>query len=132
MKFRKTYQKFNTFIYLFHFFHRLSVWIEILRGFTKLLFKQMLKVSDFYLEKQKKIIPKKIFFRPLSISKQKSFVSRPNFQGRFWPGFLFFSLIEFRKGIILHIMCMLLYRHSSISAIFDLTRFVILSYFPPL
>ena len=31
----------------------------------------MLKVSAFYLEKQKSFIPKKIFFRPLSISKQK-------------------------------------------------------------
>ena len=27
---------------------------------------------------------KKIFFKPLSISKQKSFVYRPNFQWRFW------------------------------------------------
>ena len=34
----------------------------------------MLKVSAFYLEKQKSFIPKKILFRPLSISKQKSFV----------------------------------------------------------
>ena len=29
-------------------------------------------------------IPKKIFFKTLSISKQKSFVYWPNFQRRFW------------------------------------------------
>ena len=33
-------------------------WVEILRGFTKLFFKQKLKVSAFYLEKQKSVIPK--------------------------------------------------------------------------
>ena len=33
----------------------------------------MLKVSDFYLEKQKSFIPKKMCFKLLSISKQKSF-----------------------------------------------------------
>jgi hypothetical protein len=37
----------------------------------KLIFKQMLKVSAFYLEKQKSFINKKIFFSPQSISKQK-------------------------------------------------------------
>ena len=52
----------------------------------------MLKVSAFYLEKQKSFIPKKIYFRPLSISKQKSFVYRPNFQWRFWANF--FSQIK--------------------------------------
>ena len=31
----------------------------------------MLKVSAFYLEKQKSFIPKKISFKPLSISEQK-------------------------------------------------------------
>ena len=39
---------------------------------------------SIYLEQQKSFIPKKIFFRPLSISKQKSFVYWPNFQWRFW------------------------------------------------
>ena len=34
----------------------------------------MLKISAFYLEKQKSFIPKKNIFRPLSISKQKSFI----------------------------------------------------------
>ena len=32
----------------------------------------MLKVSAFYLEKHKSFIPKKIFFKPLSKSKQKT------------------------------------------------------------
>ena len=59
-------------------------WVEILWGFMKFFFKQMLKVSVFYLEKQKKYIPKKIFFKPLSITKQKIFVYWLNFQGRFW------------------------------------------------
>ena len=50
----------------------------------KFFFKQMLIVSAFYLEKQKSFIPKKIFLKPLSISKQRSFVYWPNFQWRFW------------------------------------------------
>ena len=41
-------------------------------------FKLNLRVSAFYLEKQKSFIPKKKF-RPLSISKQKSFVYWLNF-----------------------------------------------------
>ena len=38
---------------LFPFFYPLFDWVEILWGLTKFCFKQMLKVSDFYLEKQK-------------------------------------------------------------------------------
>ena len=34
--------------------------VEILWGFTKFFFQKMLKVSAFYLEKQKSFIPKKI------------------------------------------------------------------------
>ena len=68
----------------FHFFYSLSDWAEILWGFTKFFFKEMLKVSAFYFEKQKSSISKKIFFRPLSMSKQKSFVYWLNFQWRFW------------------------------------------------
>ena len=70
--------------YYFHFFYQLSNWVEIFWSFTKFFFEQMLKVSAFYLEKQKSFIPKKIFFWPLSISKQKNFVYWPNFQLRFW------------------------------------------------
>ena len=54
-------------------------WVEILWGFTIFYFKQMLKVSAFYLEKQKSFIPKTKFFKPLSISKQKNFVYWLNF-----------------------------------------------------
>jgi hypothetical protein len=35
----------------------------------------MLNVSAFYLEKQKSFIPKKISFKPLSISKQKTLLT---------------------------------------------------------
>ena len=41
----------------FHFFYGLSDWVEILWGFTKFVFKQILKVLAFYLEKQKSFIP---------------------------------------------------------------------------
>ena len=69
----------------FHFFHPWSYLVEILWGFKKFIFKQVLKVSLFYLEKQKSFIPPtQKNSRPLSISKQKSFVYRPNFQWRFW------------------------------------------------
>ena len=34
-------------------------WVEILWGFTKFFFKQMLKFSAFYPEKQKSFIPEK-------------------------------------------------------------------------
>ena len=47
--------------FYFHFFYPLSDWVEILWGFTKLFFKQMLKISAFYLEKQKSFIPPKKF-----------------------------------------------------------------------
>ena len=43
----------------FHFFYWLSDWVEILQGFMKFNFKLNLKVSAFYLEKQKSFIPKK-------------------------------------------------------------------------
>ena len=46
----------------FHVFYQLSDWVEILQGFTKFNFKLNLKVSAFYLEKQKSFIPKKKFF----------------------------------------------------------------------
>ena len=43
----------------------------------------MLKVSAFYHEKQKSFIPKKIFFKQLSIQKQKSFFTDPIFSEGF-------------------------------------------------
>ena len=42
--------------------------VETLRGFKKFIFKQILKVSAFYLEKQKSFIPKNIFLRPQSLN----------------------------------------------------------------
>ena len=45
-----------------------------------------MKVSAFYLEKHKSFIPKKFFFKSLSKSKQKNFVCRLNFPGRFGSG----------------------------------------------
>ena len=68
----------------FHLFYQLSDWAEILQGFMKFNFKMNLKVSAFYLEKQKSFISKKKIFGPLSISKQKSFVYWLNFLGGFW------------------------------------------------
>ena len=62
----------------------MSDWVEILWGSMKFFFKQMLKVPAFYLEKQKSLIPKKTFFKPLSISKRKRFVYWLNFRWRFW------------------------------------------------
>ena len=62
IEFCETSQNFNSFRQsLFSFFYWLFDWVEILWGFMKFLFKQMLKVSAFYLEKQKSFIPKKIF-----------------------------------------------------------------------
>ena len=49
----------------------------------KFNFKQMLKISACYLEKQKGFIPKKIYFRPLSISKQKVLFTDPIFSEGF-------------------------------------------------
>ena len=63
---------------------------KILWGFTKFNFKQVLKVSAFYLEKQKKVLfLKKYFFLPV-VSKHAKIIPRdgassPNFQWRFWP-----------------------------------------------
>ena len=48
-------------------------------GFTKFYFQPFLNISAFYLEKQKSFIPKKKILKPLSISKQKSFVYCLNF-----------------------------------------------------
>ena len=70
---------------IFIFFYWLSDWVEILWRFMKFFFKQILKVSAICLDKQKSFNPKKRF-KPLPISKQKSFVYWPNFQWRFWSG----------------------------------------------
>ena len=41
------------FILYYHFFYGMSDWVEILWGVSKFFSKQMLKISAFYLEKQK-------------------------------------------------------------------------------
>ena len=65
-EFCQTSQNFNSFCsfsqFYFHYFYLMSYWIKILWGFTKFFFKQILKFSAFYLEKQKSFIPKKNFF----------------------------------------------------------------------
>ena len=70
----------------------LAKWVKILWGFTKSNSKQVLKVSAFYLEKQKSFIPKKNFFGRTAKVDPKDGVSCPNFQWRFWD-----FLQEFRQ-----------------------------------
>ena len=67
IKIRETSQTFNSFSFfrqlLFSSFsYWLSDWAEILQGFMKFNFKMNLKVSAFYLEKQKSFTSKKNFF----------------------------------------------------------------------
>ena len=60
----------------FHFFCGLSDWVVTLWGFMKLFFKPILKVSAFYLEKQKSFIPKKnIFLAVVNIKTKKALFS---------------------------------------------------------
>ena len=71
--------------FLFPFFYWLSDWDEILLAFTEFLFQTDAENFSFVSWKTKKVSSlKKIFFKPLSISKQKSFVYWPNFQWKFW------------------------------------------------
>ena len=61
--------------------------VETLWGFTKFIFKQILKVSAFYLEKQKSFIPKKNVFLAV-VSKHAKIIpkdgaSRPNLREGF-------------------------------------------------
>ena len=65
----------------------LAEYVETLWGFTKFIFKQILKVSAFYLEKQKSFIPKKNIFLAV-FSKHAKIIpkdgaSRLNFPGGF-------------------------------------------------
>ena len=68
----------------FHVFYQLSDWVEILQGFTKFNFKLNLKVSAFYLEKQKSFIPKKQFFLAVVNIKTKKLCLLTQFSRRFW------------------------------------------------
>ena len=62
-EFRETSQNFNLFglFRQFLFSIQVSDKVEILRGFTKYFLKQMVKISAFYLEKQKSFISKKMW-----------------------------------------------------------------------
>ena len=73
----------------FNFFYPLSDWVEILWGFTKFFFKQVLKVSVFYLEKQKSFIPKK----KLSHFQYQNRKALFQFQWRFWVILWYFTLL---------------------------------------
>ena len=93
IEFDETSQNLNSFslfrqLLFSSFFILLSDWVEILHGFRKFNFKLNLKVSAFYLEKQKSFIPKKNFFKPLSISKTKKLCLLSQFSRRFclWYG----------------------------------------------
>ena len=82
IKFRETSQNFNSFSlftqFLFSFF-----FMSCLIKFKLCEVSPILIVSTFYLEK-KVLFLNEIFFKPLSISKQKSFFYLFNFQRRFW------------------------------------------------
>ena len=76
---KKNFNSFRQFSFSFF----LSV--DIFWGFTKFLFKQMLKISAFYLEKQKFYLKKYDLSQKLTgfNIKTNSFVYWPNFQQRF-------------------------------------------------
>ena len=66
----------------FHFCYGLSDWFEILWGVTKFFFKPILKISAFYLEKQKSFIPKKLSC--CRYQNKKALFTSSIFLGRFW------------------------------------------------
>ena len=78
----------------FHFFKQLSDWVEILWGFTKFFFKQMLKVSAFYLKKQKCFIPIINIFQAVVTIKAKKLAYWPNLNWRFLIQFAANCLLE--------------------------------------
>ena len=89
IKIRESSQNFNSFSFfrqlLFpFFFYQLSDWVEILWGFTKFNFKLNLKVSAFYLERQKSFIPKKKIFLAVVNIKTKNLCLLTQFSRRFW------------------------------------------------
>ena len=63
-------------------FSEWAQWAEILLGFMKFYFKQMLKISAFYLESQKKIFW--VVVSKYAKRDPKDGVCCPNFQWRFW------------------------------------------------
>ena len=74
----------------------------------KFFFKQMLKVSAFYLEKQKSLIPKKNIIQAVisNQAKRREFQQMalccPNFPGRFWRVVLhIYTKIEKQRNLVL-------------------------------
>ena len=82
-EFRETSQSFNSFRQLLCTFFLLVVWLSwnFVR-FHKFKFQTEPQLS--ILKNKKVLFLRKIFFKPISIPKQKNFVYRPNFQWRFW------------------------------------------------
>ena len=68
-------------------------WVESLWGFTNFNFKLNLKVSAFYLEKQKSFISKKKFFWAVVNIKTKKLCLLTQFSGRFWLTSLNFKIL---------------------------------------
>ena len=60
----------------------------MIRGFTKFSFKQMLKVSAFYLQKQKSLIPKKVFLSHCQYQNKKALYTDPIFSEGFGSVFV--------------------------------------------
>ena len=65
----------------------LTLYLENL-GFTKFCFKQMLKVSAFYLEKQKNFIPKKTFLSRCQYQNKKALFTDSIFRDGFVPTYI--------------------------------------------
>ena len=88
-------------IVIFILFYGLSDWVEILWGFTKFFFKQILKVSAFYLEIQKSFIPKKKFLSRCQYQNKKALFTDPIFSEGFdythkKNSFLHYARVQFR------------------------------------
>ena len=64
----------------FQIFYKLSDWVEILWGSTKFL---MLKITGFYLVKQKSFIPKKKFLSRCQYQNKKALLTGPIFSEGF-------------------------------------------------
>ena len=69
----------------FHFFYWLSAdWVDIFWGFMKFFSNRCWKFQFSILLNKNVLFLKELGFRPLKISKQKSFVYWPTFQQQFW------------------------------------------------
>ena len=80
-------QNFNSFgsfrQLLFSFILSVAYWVKILWGFSKFFFKQMLKVSAFYLQEQKSFIHKNHFWDRCQYQNKKALFTDPIFSEGF-------------------------------------------------